>query len=256
MCCPAEFWLCNAIANPLKLAEFFGQMKRHGFKSKVVKPPLGFDPIAIVLFFKPPLLEEGGDDTSAKSTASTQSPASGSTAQVRSLTALGMAWAKAAAADMSSRTTPHPSPAKEIATAGQRNFGSQRERLVMYTLQCFYIVVIKTVRAGIPMMTPLIARDLHFSEAESAFVLSGFFQGSDFCCSDLSAVGCRGCPLALSYTLRLRSRYCLRVDEQIHADSSASCADCAEMGPKECTQLLDAWDCGAVRCGPCCGGRC
>ena len=49
----AEFWLCNAIANPLKLAEFFSETKRHGFKSKVVKPPLGFDPIAIVLFDKP-----------------------------------------------------------------------------------------------------------------------------------------------------------------------------------------------------------
>ena len=47
----------------------------------------------------------------------------------------------------------------------------------MYSLQCFYIVVIKTVRAGIPMMTPLIARDLHFTEAQAAFVLSGFFQG-------------------------------------------------------------------------------
>ena len=49
----AEFWLCNAIANPLKLAEFFSAMKQHGFKSKVVKPPMGFDPIAVVLFFKP-----------------------------------------------------------------------------------------------------------------------------------------------------------------------------------------------------------
>lgn len=49
----AEFWLCNAIANPLKLAEFFSETKRHGFKSKVVKPPLGFDPIAIVRFYKP-----------------------------------------------------------------------------------------------------------------------------------------------------------------------------------------------------------
>ena len=47
----------------------------------------------------------------------------------------------------------------------------------MYTLQCSYIIVIKTVRSGIPMMTPLIAADLGFSEAESALVLSGFFQG-------------------------------------------------------------------------------
>ena len=55
----AEFLLCNAIANPLKLAEFFSEMKRHGFKSKVVKPPMGFDPIAVVLFFKPKPEGEG-----------------------------------------------------------------------------------------------------------------------------------------------------------------------------------------------------
>jgi hypothetical protein len=59
----AEFWLCNAIANPLKLAEFFSAMKQHGFKSKVVKPPMGFDPIAVVLFFKPE--PEASGDTAA-----------------------------------------------------------------------------------------------------------------------------------------------------------------------------------------------
>ena len=35
------------------MAQFFGETKKHGFKSKVVKPPMGFDPVAIILFHKP-----------------------------------------------------------------------------------------------------------------------------------------------------------------------------------------------------------
>jgi hypothetical protein len=120
---------------------------------------------------------------------------------IRCLTTLGVAWAKAAAADMASRTTPGPAPQESACSNGQRNFGSLRERLVMYFLQCFYIVMIKTVRAGIPMMTPLIARDLQFSEAESAFVLSGFFQGSDPCSTDIS-VALGGTSSTSSWTTR------------------------------------------------------
>ena len=40
-----EVYLCSPISNPMKMVAFFDALKAHGFKSKVLKPPLGFDPV-------------------------------------------------------------------------------------------------------------------------------------------------------------------------------------------------------------------
>jgi predicted nicotinamide N-methyase len=43
-----EVFLCGPIGNPAKVAPFFSLMKEHGFSSRVVQPPSGFDPIAVI----------------------------------------------------------------------------------------------------------------------------------------------------------------------------------------------------------------
>ena len=52
-----------------------------------------------------------------------------------------------------------------------------RQRLVMYALQCSYIIVLKSVRASIAMLAPIISTDLGLSNAQNALIISGFFQG-------------------------------------------------------------------------------
>ena len=71
---------------------------------------------------------------------------------------------------------PEPEPRASTAEepSEERDFGTFSARLVMYVLQGLFVIVFKTVRAGIPMMTPLIAADLGLSDAENAMVLSGF----------------------------------------------------------------------------------
>ena len=70
---------------------------------------------------------------------------------------------------------PIDAPAKTKPSSG-RHAGFRR-RALMYFLQCFFVLILKSVRAGIPMLAPIVSSDLGFSDSQNAMVISGFFQG-------------------------------------------------------------------------------
>ena len=57
---------------------------------------------------------------------------------------------------------------------GRGGFGA---RLTMYTMCGTYVLALKTVRAAIPSMVPILAAELGFSMAQQGLLLSSFFQG-------------------------------------------------------------------------------
>jgi hypothetical protein len=67
-----------------------------------------------------------------------------------------------------------PDAAADVATL---KYGTAQARFMMYVLMCGYILALKTVRAAIPSLMPILGAALGFSEAELAANLSGFFLG-------------------------------------------------------------------------------
>ena len=75
---------------------------------------------------------------------------------------------------------PEPEEAKPMDALAKPSSGRRagfRRRALMYFLQCFFVLILKSVRAGIPMLAPIVSSDLGFSDAQNAMVISGFFQG-------------------------------------------------------------------------------
>ena len=56
-------------------------------------------------------------------------------------------------------------------------YGTPMARLWMYTMMCSYIIALKTVRAAISSLVPILGLELGFSETALAYNLSAFFAG-------------------------------------------------------------------------------